>query len=180
MAQMRTVAAEEGSPGAGAQERFSALLEEHAGILHKTTRAYARSEPDRQDLSQEIAAQLWRSFPRYDERLPFSTWMYRVALNVAISFVRRQTVRRRHFAELEGHEEAPDPPGGASDGRELQLLDRFLAGLGELDRGLMLLYLDGRRHDVIAEVLGISESNVGTRLGRLKERLRRELDANAV
>lgn len=177
---MRTVAAEEGSPRAGARERFAALLEEHAGILHKTTRAYAFSEPDRQDLAQEIAAQLWRSFPRYDDRVAFSTWMYRVALNVAISFVRRQTVRNRHFAGPEGHEEMPDPAGGAAGDRELRLLERFLAGLGELDRGLMLLYLDGRRHDAIAEVLGISESNVGTRLGRLKERLRRELDANAV
>jgi len=174
--------AEEMDPGerAGAQERFAALLEEHAGILHKTSRAYAFSEPDRQDLSQEIAAQLWRSFPRYDTRLPFSTWMYRVALNVAISFARRQAVRRRHDADPERLEEAPDPGGGAARDRELQLLDRFLAGLGELDRALMLLYLDGRRHDAIAEVLGISESNVGTRIGRLKERLRRELDANAV
>ena len=106
--------------------------------------------------------------------------MYRVALNVAISFVRRQTVRRRHFADPERVEEMPDPAGAAAGDREIRLLDRFLAGLGELDRALMLLYLDGRRHEAIAEVLGISESNVGTRLGRLKERLRRELDANAV
>ena len=179
---MTRVAAEEKSPAErmGAQERFAALLEEHAGILHKTARAYAFGEPDRQDLSQEIAAQLWRSFSRYDARLPFSTWMYRVALNVAISFARRQTVRRRHYADPERVEEAPDPGGGAARDRELQLLDRFLAGLDEFDRALMLLYLDGHRHDAIAEVLGISESNVGTRLGRLKERLRRELDANAV
>ena len=175
-------AAEEMDPGdrAGGQERFATLLEEHAGILHKTSRAYAFSEPDRQDLSQEIATQLWRSFPRYDDRLPFSTWMYRVALNVAISFARRQTVRRRHHADPERVEEAADPGGGAARDRELQLLDRFLAGLGELDRALMLLYLDGRRHDAIAEVLGISESNVGTRIGRLKERLKRELAANAL
>jgi RNA polymerase sigma factor (sigma-70 family) len=176
MAQMRTVAAEEGSPGGGAQERFTALLEAHAGILRKISRAYARSEADRQDLSQEIAAQLWRSFPRYDDRLPFSTWMYRVALNVAITFARRQTVRGRYFADGE----MPDPSGGAAGDRELHLLDRFLGGLGELDRALMLLYLDGHRHDAISDVLGISESNVGTRLSRLKERLRRELDANAV
>jgi RNA polymerase sigma factor (sigma-70 family) len=179
---MQRVVAEEKGPGAGetAQERFAALLEEHAGILHKTSRAYARSEPDRQDLSQEIAAQLWRSFARYDDRLPFSTWMYRVALNVAISFARRQAVRRRHFAEPEETAEVPDPAGAAAGDRELRLLERFLDGLDELDRALMLLYLDGRRHDAIAEVLGISESNVGTRVSRLKERLGRELAANAV
>ena len=177
---MRSVAAGGKSPGVGAQERFAALLEQHAGILHKTTRAYARSGADRQDLSQEIAAQLWRSFPRYDDRLPFATWMYRVAINVAISFTRRQAVRRRHFAEPERPEEMPDPSGSGAGDRELKLLERFLAGLGELDRALMLLYLDGRPHQAIAEVLGISESNVGTRVGRLKERLRHELDASAV
>jgi len=179
---MTRAMAETTSPGgdAGAQRRFAALLEEHAGILHKTSRAYSRSEPDRQDLAQEIAAQLWRSFPRYDDRLPFSTWMYRVALNVAISFARRQTVRNRHLADPERVEEVSDVAGASADDRELRLLDRYLAGLGELDRALMLLYLDGHRYDAIAAVLGISESNVGTRLNRLKERLRRELDANAL
>ena len=179
---MKHVAAGKTIPGGrdGEQERFATLLEEHAGILHKITRAYARSEADRQDLWQEIAAQLWRSFPRYDDRLPFSTWMYRVGLNVAISFVRRQTVRARHFADPDAAEGVPDPAGGAAGNRELHLLERFLAGLGELDRALMLLYLDGRPHDAIAEVLGISRSNVGTRVSRLKERLRRDLDAHAV
>ena len=179
---MKQTAAREADPGVGAdaQERFAALLEAHAGILHRIGRAYAFREPDREDLSQEIATQLWRSFSRYDDRLAFSTWMYRVALNVAISFVRRQTVRTRHLADPDRVEDASDPGGVASGDRELRLLDRFLAGLGEWDRALMLLYLDGRRHDAIAEVLGISESNVGTRIGRLKDRLRRELDANAV
>ena len=175
-----TVAAEGEDATLDAQQRFAALLEDHAGILRKTARVYAWNEPDRQDLAQEIVAQLWRSFPRYDDRLPFSTWMYRVALNVAISFSRRQNVRRRHFADAEAVEELPDSGGTATGDRELRLLDRFLAGLGELDRALMLLYLDGRRHDAIAEVLGISVSNVGTRLGRIKERMQRELAANAV
>ena len=179
---MKHVAAGKTIPGGrdGEQERFATLLEEHAGILHKITRAYARSEADRQDLWQEIAAQLWRSFPRYDDRLPFSTWMYRVALNVAISFTRRQSVRNRHFADPEQAGEMPDPSGAAAGDRELKLLERFLEGIGELDRALMLLFLDGRPYEAIAEVLGISESNVGTRVGRLKERLRRELDASAV
>lgn len=177
---MQSVAAEKESPEAGAQERFAVLLEEHAGILLKISRAYAWNEADRQDLSQEIAAQLWRSFSRYDDRLPFSTWMYRVALNVAISYARRQTVRRRRFADPDVAEEMPDPAGAAAGDRELHLLERFLAGLEELDRALMLLYLDGRPHEAIAEVLGISSSNVGTRVSRLKERLGRELSANAL
>jgi RNA polymerase sigma factor (sigma-70 family) len=161
---------------ASAEDRFAALLEEHRRILHKVARAYGRGEEDRRDLVQEMAAQLWRAFPRFDDRLRFSTWMYRVCLNVAISYVRRESVRARHLhpgdpALLEEHAERV----GFSGDRDLRLLEAFLAGLDELDRALMLLYLDGCPHRAIGDVLGISETNVGTRIGRLKERLRREL-----
>ena len=162
---------------AGSQDRFVALLDEHRKILYKVARAYGRSPEDRQDLVQEMTAQLWRSFERYDDRLRFATWMYRIALNVAISFVRRETVRARHAAPepiLEVSVSAASP--GDAD---LRLLDGFLRRLDELDRALLLLYLDGNRHGAIAEVLGISESNVGTKLGRIKQRLRRELADNA-
>lgn len=162
------------------QERFVALLDAHRRLLFRVAAVWCRSPEDRRDLIQETAAQLWRAFPRYDERLRFSTWMYRIALNVAISFRRRETVRARHASLDEvAILEIPADASAASPGNEdLKLLERFLGGLAELDRALMLLYLDGNRHDAIAEVLGITETNVGTRIGRLKERLRRELAEN--
>jgi RNA polymerase sigma-70 factor (ECF subfamily) len=164
------------TPAPGRQERFVALLDEHRKILYKVAGAYCRNAEDRRDLVQEMAVQLWRSFDRYDERYRFSTWMYRIALNVAISFLRRETVRTRHTvpggdAILETASVGPD--GGPEDAG-LRELHRLIAGLDELDRALVLLYLDGNRYDIIAEVLGISESNVGTKLGRIRERLRRE------
>ena len=163
------------------QDRFVGLLDAHRRILYRISSAYARTAEDRRDLVQEMAAQLWRAFDRYDARFAFSTWMYRIALNVAISFVRRETVRARHAAP---HDEAllevaADASAASPDDEDLRLLDRFLGGLSELDRALFLLYLDGQRHDAIAEVLGISETNVGTKIGRLKERLRRELAEGA-
>ena len=161
------------------QDRFLGLLDEHRRILFKVARAYGRGAADREDLIQEMALQLWRSFGRYDARLRFSTWMYRVALNVAISHARGESRRSRASAAsgdgLSAESilaiAAPEP---AAQEEDLKRLNDLIAALGPLDRALVLLYLDGERHDAIAEILGISVSNVGTRLGRVKERIRRE------
>lgn len=145
--------------------RFLALLEEHRRLIYKVASLYARGD-DRDDLAQEIVAQLWKAFPGYDEQRKVTTWMYRVALNVAISHARR----RRPVSEELGDDLVS--PEGAGDVR-VRTLYRLIAGLGELDRALLMLYLDEHSGREIAEVLGISESNVATKIARLKERLRR-------
>lgn len=151
------------------QERFLLLLEEHKKILFKVAGSYCRNPSDRQDLAQEIVVQLWRSFGRYDDRQRFSTWMYRIALNVAISFYRSESRRTRSLVPAEGFIlEIAD----AEPDENLRLLRQLIDQLDELDRALIILYLDGNRHDTIAEVLGISETNVGTKIGRIKQRLR--------
>lgn len=163
--------------GPARQDEFLSLLDEHRRILFKVSRSYGRTTADREDLVQEITAQLWRSFDRYDDRCSFSTWMYRIALNVAISFHRRETRRKRHIVAAEDSvlESAAEGSDASIADTELRLLHRFLERLDELDRALMLLYLDGHRHEGIAEVLGISQTNVATKIGRLKQRLRLEL-----
>lgn len=164
-------------PNSAHEERFVRLLDENRGILHKVARTYAWNEADRQELMQEMALQLWRSFDRYDERYPFSTWMYRVALNVAISFVRTETRRMRSIVptgesvpSILERTAAPEP---APDD-DLRLLDEFVRRLDDLDRALVLLYLDGYSHAAIGGILGISETNVGTKIGRIKQRIRRD------
>ena len=157
------------------QERFLTLLDEHKKILYKVASSYCRNPEDRRDLEQEIVAQLWRSFGRYDESYKFSTWMYRIALNVAISFSRSETRRSRHTVPAgESVLEIADTREAAEPDADLQILRRLIAQLDELDRALILLYLDGNRYDTIAEILGISETNVGTKIGRIKQRLRRD------
>ena len=160
-------------PQRSRQEEFLSLLEEHRKILYKVASSYCRNPTDRQDLVQEIVVQLWRSFDRYDERYKFSTWMYRIALNVAISFVRSEQRRARASVPLEDAivetVAAPEPPSTDQDFLRLQ---RFIDQLGEVDRALVALYLDGNRYDAIAEVLGLSETNVGTKLNRIKQKLR--------
>jgi RNA polymerase sigma factor (sigma-70 family) len=158
---------------ASVQQRFQTLLEEHKRILYKVCNSYCRNRADRDDLAQEIAIQLWRSFEAYDGRRPFSTWMYRIALNVAISFYRRESTRTRHV--LPGDERFLDAiDESANQPEEVALLYQFIDALEPLNKALVLLYLDGNSYLEIAEVLGISETNVATKIGRLKKTMRQE------
>ena len=155
------------------QERFQTLIEEHKKILYKVCNAYCRNQDDRDDLTQEIILQLWRSFGTFDGRCRFSTWMYRIALNIAISFYRRESARTRHVLEGEEHllniiDETESQP------EEILLLYQFIEGLNLLDKALVLLYLDGNSYQEIADVLGISETNVATKLSRLKKTMKQE------
>ena len=158
---------------ADTRQQFGDLLERHRGIVFKVANTYAWLPDDRADLAQEIAAQLWRAFPGYDPARSFSTWMYRVALNVAISFVRGDRHRQRHAVPLD--EDLHDIATEGDDhetGQQVRALHRFIARLEPLNRALLLLYLEDRSHREIADILGISESNVATKLGRLKQRIR--------
>jgi RNA polymerase sigma-70 factor (ECF subfamily) len=160
------------------REDFAALLQRHSGIVFKVANSYARHPEDRADLAQEIAAQLWRAWPRYDPSRSATTWMYRIALNVAIGHLRAQSLRRRHDAVSldEGMREVPDPDAADHErNQQLRLLQAFIARQPPLDRALLLLYLEERPQREIADILGISESNVSTKIGRLKQRLRDEL-----
>ena len=157
------------------RRQFGELLDRHRGIVFKVANTYARDPDDRAELAQEIAAQLWRAWPGFDASRSVSTWMYRIALNVAISFVRDESRRRRHAVALDEtlHDvaDATDPEADHA----LRTLHRFVATLEPLNRALLVLYLDERSQREIAEILGITETNVSTKINRLKQRLRASL-----
>jgi RNA polymerase sigma factor (sigma-70 family) len=153
--------------------RFSVLLGRHVGIIHKIVATYCRDRDDRADLAQEITANAWQAFPRYDAARPFPTWLFRIALNVAISHVRSAV--RRQGRHVPFDEEIHDTVAGHALNDALVIFGRAVAHLDPLNKALLVLYLDDYSHREIAEVLGISESNVGTKLSRLKERIRDEL-----
>lgn len=157
---------------------FEALLQEHRGIVLKVAASYARGPEDRADLAQEIAAQMWRAWPRYDPAQRFSTWMYRIALNTGVSYLRGTGRRERVLAPFdEALQEAADPGGDAvATGEQVRLLLALIDTFEPLDRALLLLYLEQRSSREIADVLGIGESNVTTRISRLKRRIRERLD----
>ena len=160
------------------QEEFAAQVDAHRGIVYQLAAAYCPAGEERDDVVQEICLQLWRAYPRYDRGRRFSTWMYRVALNTAISFARAARTRLR-----QGTIALDDSPAAsrvavptASDVEErAAATHRVLQSLDELDRALVLLYLEDRSYREIAEVLGLSETNVGTKLARLKQQMRRDL-----
>lgn len=159
------------------RQAFAALLEQHRGILAKVAGSYAWQRADRDDLMQETATQLWRAWPSYDPARPFSTWMYRIALNVAISHVRSRT-RGPGPAESwdEARHDLADPHAHDPErSQQVERLHRFIHALPPLERALMLLYLEDRSYREMAEVLGISETNVATKISRLKARIRHEL-----
>jgi RNA polymerase sigma factor (sigma-70 family) len=158
------------------ETEFLDLLEQHKAILFKIANLYCRNRADFADVVQEITLQAWRAFNRYDRARPFSTWLYRVGLNVAISFYRTESRRSRFTVSAdESIVEIAGPPSDAAElNEQLRLLHRLINQFGELDKAVVLLYMDGHHHDTIAEILGISKSNVGTRINRTKQKLRQK------
>jgi RNA polymerase sigma-70 factor, ECF subfamily len=163
--------------GTDRRAHFGELLEQHRGIVFKVANTYAFNAEDRADLAQEIAAQLWRAFPGYDSERPFPTWMYRIALNVAISQVRTTAHRSRHSVQLdeEMHDIADENGADHEADQQVRALHRFIAQLDRLSRALLLLYLEDHSYRQIAEILGISETNVATKISRLKQRIGKEI-----
>ena len=159
------------------QERFGELVERHRGIVLKVANTYAWHPDDRDELAQEIATQLWRAFPGYDPARPFPTWMYRIALNVAITFVRGNGRRLDHAVPLdeESHDLADGNAADHESDQQVRALHRFIHAQEPLNRALLLLYLEDRSYREMAEVLGISETNVATKISRLKQRIRNEI-----
>jgi RNA polymerase sigma factor (sigma-70 family) len=156
------------------KDKFLSTIEDHKKIIYKIVNSYCRNKEDRKDLEQEIIIQLWNSFEKYDDRYKYSTWMYRIALNVAISFYRKEKKRPVNygygndnlvFSIETDHESETDLDNN------IKILQGFINSLNELNKALMLLYLDEKSHEEIAEIMGISKSNVGTKISRIKLKL---------
>ncbi|MGK2857312.1 MAG: RNA polymerase sigma factor [Thermoanaerobaculia bacterium] len=161
---------------------FLRLLEEHKRILYKVANAYCRDVEDRRDLVQEMVIQLWKSYPRYDARFRFSTWMYRISLNVAISFLRSTTRRDRDTVPIENYDVidfAAVDRSMSDAGDDYFTLQQLIGQLDTMSRATILLYLDGHSQNEIAEILGISPTNAGTRISRIKQKLQQAFDEGA-
>ena len=147
-------------------------------MVYKIAHSYCPSREDMEDLVQEIFLQAWKSFSSYDPEQKFSTWMYRISLNVAISHYRSKK-RQGTLLSLEDYRsDLADPAdGGQSDesAARLQQLHQLIAGLPALDRALMLLYLDEKTHAEMSDILGISLTNVSTKISRIRMLLRQQL-----
>lgn len=164
-----------------AQEReFSTIIENNKKLIYKIANAYCENSEDRKDLFQEIVLQLWRAFPKYNPQFAITTWLYRIALNVSISYY-RQSKNKKIQTVLDNEyilEIAETPDLENPKNEQLKQLHQFISELKELDKALILLYLEGNKQDVIAEILGISKTNVATKIGRIKEQLKKRFEEN--
>ena len=154
-------------------QKFTRLIKENKGIIYKICNTYCADKIDRDDLAQEIIYNLWKSFNNYNAEFKFSTWMYRIALNVAISFYRQEKKFKNHDSVSEGlivFEENSDDKNEIEN--NLRLLQSFINELKEIDKAIILLYLDDKSHKEIAEITGFTETNVATRINRIKDKLR--------
>lgn len=151
------------------ESEFIALLEAHQRIVKKVCRIYAHTSEDRNDLYQEIALQAWRSFPRFRGDAQFSTWLYRVSLNTAITHFRNEQKK----ASIPALNEEVVAPVSEMDPREEQLesMYRAISSLSELDKAIVLLYLDDYPYDDIGQMMGITPNHVAVKMSRIKIKL---------
>ncbi len=154
---------------------FESWLIEHKGVVLKVARAYTLTTEDCQDLAQEILLQVWRSLPQFQGRASASTWFYRVALNTALDWHRKEHRRQKRQQPILAIEDLS--VAGLDSSQQLvqrEVVERLYAAIRQLpktDAALILLYMDDRSYRQMAEVLGISESNVGVKLNRAKKAL---------
>ncbi len=153
---------------------FLVVIEANQRLIFKICNSYCKSKIDREDLAQEIVFQLWKSWSNFNGTVKLQTWMYRIALNVAISFYRK--TQKSSDTLLMGDQLFEIADDSLQEGLEenLSTLQHFISELKPLDKALMLLYLDEKSHKEIAEIMGITSTNVATKIGRIKEQLKQK------
>jgi len=154
------------------QDEFVRQVQTNQGILQKICRLYAQTQPDREDLFQEIVVQLWKALPKFGGQSKFSTWMYRVALNTAISDFRKKKrslpVSETEVASLEIMSELSE----VNEEEKLTTLYFAISQLPEIDKAIVMLYLEDKSYEEMEDILGISASNLRVKMNRIREKLR--------
>ncbi|MEM6261762.1 MAG: RNA polymerase sigma factor [Bacteroidota bacterium] len=152
------------------KQSFVDAIAAHRAILFKVASLYTSDPSDREDLMQEMIYQLWKSYDSFQGKAQFSTWMYRVAMNTAIYHLKQE---RRKPKLLPFSHSQPEPVQSSPNPMDEQwlILQQHLQGLNLLEKSIVLLYLEQKSYKEIAEITGLSESNVGTRLSRIKQKI---------
>jgi len=157
------------------EKDFRELIKKNEGILTKIINLYSYSRADRDDLRQEILIQLWKSFPKYKGNSRFSTWMYKVSLNTAITYIKKNS---RNFKFVDYRPQIPDVieennPATIDDVKQLY---SAISLLSKIDRAIVILHLDKFAHKEIAEIIGVTERTLNVKLYRIKEKLKEILN----
>lgn len=153
---------------------FIKAIKENEGLIYKVATFYTNNKDDRDDVVQEIIYSLWKSFESFKQNSSLSTWMYQVAMNVAVFHLKRSkksvTTIPIDMALLNSPDSFDD-----SDEEKLKIVQEHIRDLNLLDKGILMLYLESKSHEEIAQITGISKTNVGTKLSRIKEKLKSKI-----
>lgn len=157
-----------------AETDFVRVIQENEGIIYKIARTYTKTPDDRNDLYQEIVYQLWKSFHTFKGNSKISTWIYRVALNTSISQWRKEK-RTGHKVELDQLFLRQSEGYTTEFEERLELVYKQINQLNAIEKGLILLFLEGKKYTEISAITGFSASNVGTRISRIKTKMRLQI-----
>ncbi len=155
------------------KEDFLDIFEQNIGIIIKISRGYTTITQDREDLINDIALELWKSFKSFNGNSKISTWIYRVALNTAMNYKRKKKNDSLFFFLNDFRKYDTFPWLIEQDNSsDIEVLYQCINELNEINKAIILLYLDGNSHDEISDITGISKTNVGTRISRIKEQIK--------
>jgi RNA polymerase sigma factor (sigma-70 family) len=161
------------------KDKFISVIKDNQNLIFKICYSYCSNSEDRKDLQQEILIQLWNSFTKFDGRVKISTWIYRIALNTAISFYRTDCKYKKKTVTIDASIISLSIFESDSElDEKVALLYKFIERLNEMDKALILLYLDDNKYKDIAEILGLSETNVATKISRVKKNLKEQFSNN--
>ena len=154
------------------EQSFLTHIKQHEGILHKICRLYRQRQEDREDLFQEMVFQLWKAWPTFKGDAKISTWMYRVALNTALSSFRKKQVPVSYPDALPDRSDSETD--GAQSEKEAQLF-ALLNQLNDAEKAIITLYLEGLSYQQMAEITGVSENYIGVKLNRIKSKIQQRI-----
>lgn len=150
-------------------------ISENIGIIHKVCNIYCNNPEEKKDMMQEITLQLWKSFPNFKEKAKFSTWMYRIALNTAITNIRKSKTSPILEALSEKQYEIIEREDVPSLDEDINKLYKAIARLNEIEKAIILLYLEKKTYSDIGLITGLSEKNISVKIVRIKDKLKKML-----
>lgn len=147
------------------------MINRHRGIIYKVCNLYGLDQEDKNDMFQEIVLQLWKAFPSFRQESKQSTWMYRIALNNAITNFRKTSKRPDRRGISADEFQIPDLGAYPEEDEQMSMLKRAINCLTEVEKAIILLYLEEKSYEEISQIIGISKSNVGVKISRIKIKL---------
>lgn len=160
------------------QITFNKRVTESIGIIHKVCRMYCDDDEHRKDLFQEVLIQLWKSYPSFRGDSKFSSWMYRVALNVAIQDFRKVKKRKMLFFQTNEFKESLDVNSSSFEDEKLKKMYHAISGLNKIEKAIIMLYLEGESNEEIAKIVGITQNYVRVKMNRIKIKLSQKVNIN--